>query len=206
LKRLFLLDNYDSFTWNLVQYFRIAGAALDVGLNDETDVGEILAAGYDGIVISPGPGRPSGAGVTLELIRAAAGRIPVLGVCLGLQAMARAWGGRIVRAPVPVHGKTSLIHHDGHGLFRGIDSPFAATRYHSLVVEPDSLPDRFQVGATTDDGVIMAIRDPEAGLEGVQFHPESILTREGMKILENFLGQCTRKLSETREVGCCGPA
>ena len=190
MTRLFLLDNHDSFTWNLVQYFRIAGATVDVGLNDETDVGEVLAAGYDGIVISPGPGRPSGSGVTLELIRAAAGRVPLLGVCLGHQALARVWGGRIVRAPVPVHGKTSLIHHDGLGLFRGIDSPFMATRYHSLVVEPDSLPDRFQIGATPGDGVIMAIRDPKAGLEGVQFHPESILTPDGMKILENFLGQC----------------
>ena len=206
MKRLFLLDNHDSFTWNLVQYFRIAGATVDVGLNDATDVDEVLAAGYDGIVISPGPGRPSGSGVTLELIRAAAGRVPLLGVCLGHQALARVWGGRIVRAPVAVHGKTSLIHHDGLGLFRGIDSPFAATRYHSLVVEPDSLPDRFQIGATTADGVIMAIRDPEAGIEGVQFHPESILTRDGMKILENFLGQCTHKLPETKELGCCGLA
>ncbi len=206
MKRLFLLDNHDSFTWNLVQYFRIAGATVDVGLNDDTDVDEVLAAGYDGIVISPGPGRPSGSGVTLELIRATAGRVPLLGVCLGHQALARVWGGRIVRAPAAVHGKTSLIHHDGLGLFRGIESPFAATRYHSLVVEPDSLPDRFQIGATTGDGVIMAIRDPEAGLEGVQFHPESILTLDGMKILENFLGQCSCQLSETSEVGCQSPA
>ncbi len=190
--RLFLLDNHDSFTWNLVQYLRIAGASVEVGLNDQTDVAAILACGYDGIVISPGPGRPSGAGVTLELISAAAGTVPLLGVCLGHQAMARAWGGRIVRAKRPVHGKTSLVHHDGIGLFRGIPSPFVATRYHSLVVDPDSLPARFEVGARTEDGVIMAIRDREAWLDGLQFHPESILTAVGMNILKNFLAQVGR--------------
>lgn len=190
--RLFLLDNHDSFTWNLVQYLRIAGASVEVGLNDQTDVAAVLAGGYDGIVISPGPGRPSGAGVTLELISAAAGRLPLLGVCLGHQAMARAWGGRIVRAERPVHGKTSLVYHDGLGLFRGIPSPFVATRYHSLVVDPGSLPARFEVTARTADGVIMAIRDREAWLDGLQFHPESILTEAGMNILKNFLAQVSR--------------
>ncbi len=202
MTRIFLLDNHDSFTWNLVQYLRIAGASVDVGLNDRTDVRSVLAGGYDGIVISPGPGRPSGAGVTLELISAAAGRVPVLGVCLGHQAMARAWGGRIVRGERPVHGKTSLVHHDGIGLFRGIPSPFVATRYHSLVVEPGSLPDRFQVSATTDDGVIMAIRDSRAGLHGLQFHPESILTDAGMDILKNFPGASGKPDPDP----CCGAA
>lgn len=189
MARLFLLDNHDSFTWNLVQYLRIAGADVDVGLNDRTDVPTVLAGNYDGIVISPGPGRPSGAGVTLDLIVAAAGKLPLLGVCLGHQAMARAWGGRIIRGEQPVHGKTAMIHHDGIGLFEGIPSPFVATRYHSLIVDPESLPDRFEVAASTADGVIMAIRDRQAGLDGVQFHPESILTGAGMAILENFLRQ-----------------
>lgn len=202
MARIFLLDNHDSFTWNLVQYLKIAGASVDVGLNDATDAGAVLAGGYDGIVISPGPGRPSAAGVTLELIAAAAGRVPVLGVCLGHQAMAEVWGGRIVRGAEPVHGKTSLVHHDQVGLFRGIPSPFVATRYHSLVVEPSSLPDRFEVSATTEDGVIMAIRDREAGLDGLQFHPESILTEVGMDILRNFPGPTVRQGADP----CCGTA
>jgi len=200
LPRIFLLDNHDSFTWNLVQYLRIAGASVEVGLNDRTDVEAVLDCGYDGIVISPGPGRPSGAGITLQLISAAAGKVPILGVCLGHQAMARAWGGRIVRAERPVHGKTSQVYHDGLGLFRGIRSPFMATRYHSLVVEPGSLPDRFEVAASTGDGVIMAIRDRKAGLDGLQFHPESILTDVGMNILENYLGQ----LGRVDPGACCG--
>lgn len=192
MSKIFLLDNHDSFTWNLVQYLRMAGATVDVGLNDSTDVASVLGGGYDGIVISPGPGRPSGAGITLALISAAAGKLPLLGVCLGHQAIARAWGGRIVRGEQPVHGKTSPVYHDGSGLFEGVPSPFVATRYHSLVVDPASLPDRFEVAATTENGVIMAIRDRRAGLDGLQFHPESILTDAGMHILENFLLQISR--------------
>ena len=202
MARLFLLDNHDSFTWNLVQYFRIAGAAVDVGRNDSTDVDTVLKGRYDGIVISPGPGRPSGAGVTMRLISAAAGTVPLLGVCLGHQAMARVWGGRVVRGDRPVHGKTSRVYHDGRGLFRGIPSPFVATRYHSLVVERETLPPRFEIAASTSDGVIMAIRDRDAGLDGVQFHPESILTVAGMRILENFLGQ----LGQIRPDACCRTA
>ena len=205
MTKLFLLDNHDSFTWNLVQYLRIAGAVVDVGLNDRTDVGAVLDGRYDGIVISPGPGRPSGAGVTLELIAAAAGKVPLLGVCLGHQAMARAWGGRIVRGERPVHGKTSLVYHDGLGLFKGVASPFVATRYHSLVVQPESLPDRFEVAAVTADGVIMAIRDRDGRLDGLQFHPESILTEAGMSILENFLGQIGRTDPDAcRKAAACG--
>ena len=199
MTRLFLLDNHDSFTWNLVQYFRIAGAAVDVGRNDDTDVDAVLKGRYDGIVISPGPGRPSGAGVTMELISAAAGTVPLLGVCLGHQAMARVWGGQVIRGDRPVHGKTSRVYHDGRGLFRGIPSPFVATRYHSLVVERETLPSRFEIAASTSDGIIMAIRDRDAGLDGVQFHPESILTVVGMQILENFLGQ----LGQISPDACC---
>ncbi len=194
--RVFMLDNHDSFTWNLVQYLRMVNASVDVKLNDRITVEEILAAGYDRIVISPGPGRPEDAGICLDLIRAVDGKIPILGVCLGHQALAQRWGGTIVQA-APVHGKTSEIHHDGQGLFQGVPSPFIATRYHSLVIERKSLPDRFQVSAWTSDGTIMGIRDRESRNEGVQFHPESILTEEGMHILENFLTRSSRPVVAT---------
>ncbi len=184
--RLFLLDNHDSFTWNLAQYLEIAGASVQVALNDRVQVEQILAEGYDGIVLSPGPGRPQEAGITLDLIREAAGTLPILGVCLGHQALAVAWGADIVEV-TPVHGKVSPIHHDGRGLFRDLECPFPATRYHSLAVDGGSLPPRFQVSARTAAGTIMGIRDLQAGMIGVQFHPESILTGEGMKFLGNFL-------------------
>jgi anthranilate synthase/aminodeoxychorismate synthase-like glutamine amidotransferase len=184
---IFMLDNYDSFTYNLVQYLAELGAELKVARNNEVTVEAVLAMKPVGIVVSPGPGRPENAGILQELIKAAAGRIPVLGVCLGHQGMAQVHGARIAYAPTIMHGKTSEIHHDGSMLFRGIESPFTATRYHSLVVEPESLPAVFKVTAWTDDKVIMGIAHEEYPLYGVQFHPESILTLCGKQMLGNFL-------------------
>jgi len=186
--RLLLLDNYDSFTWNLAQYLDELGARTEVVLNDAIGAGDALARGYDGIVISPGPGRPEGAGITLELIDRNAGRIPMLGVCLGHQALAQAAGARIVSAPTLMHGKTSSIQHDGSGVFRDLPEAFDATRYHSLVVDPGTLDDgQYVVNARTAEGVIMGIRHRSLPLHGVQFHPESILTLAGKQLLSNFL-------------------
>ena len=187
LQRLLLLDNYDSFTWNLAQYLQELGADVRVLLNDQFSVDWIEEQAFDGVVISPGPGRPEDAGISLALILALAGRVPILGVCLGHQAIAQAYGARIVQAPTLMHGKTSRIEHDGAGLFRGLAQPFEATRYHSLVVEPDSLSDEFDVTARSADGVIMGIRHRTLPLWGVQFHPESVLTLEGKTLLANFL-------------------
>ena len=187
MTRLLLLDNYDSFTWNLAQYLQELGAQLEVVLNDQVDVAWVLGRGFDGVVISPGPGRPESAGITLELIGAVAGRMPLLGVCLGHQAIAQSYGARIVAAPTLMHGKTSTIQHDGSGVFEGIERPFEATRYHSLVVDPASLSDEFRVNARTSDRVIMGIAHRRHEMHGVQFHPESILTREGKRLLGNFL-------------------
>jgi anthranilate synthase/aminodeoxychorismate synthase-like glutamine amidotransferase len=184
---LLLLDNYDSFTFNLYQYLGELGAEVRVVKNDELSVEQALALRPERIVISPGPGNPDEAGISVELIRAAAGRLPLLGVCLGHQSLAQAFGGRIVRAPRLMHGKTSEIHHDGRTIFGGLPAPFTATRYHSLVAEKDSLPACLEVSAWTDDGVIMGLRHREAALEGVQFHPESILTTAGKDLLRNFL-------------------
>ena len=185
--RLLLLDNYDSFTWNLAQYFAELGATPQVKLNDEVDVDWCVDRAFDRIVISPGPGRPEQAGISMDLVRAVAGRVPLLGVCLGHQAIARTWGTKIVRAPTLMHGKTSLIVHDGRGLFEGLKPSFAATRYHSLVVDASTLDDVFEVTAKTPDGVIMGIEHRTQPLYGVQFHPESVLTTEGKKLLRNFL-------------------
>ncbi len=190
---IFVLDNYDSFTYNLVQYLMELGARVEVERNDRVTVDDVMARHPAGIVISPGPGRPESAGVTLDLIARAARMVPLLGVCLGHQAIAQAFGGRIVRASRLMHGKTSLIRHDGKGVFEGLSSPFEATRYHSLVVEPGSFGTELVPSAFTADGadeVIMGLRHreyPRVPLEGVQFHPESILTREGKKMLANFL-------------------
>ncbi len=184
---LLLLDNYDSVTYNLYQYLGELGAHARVVRHDEITVDEALASGVQGIVISPGPGTPDEAGISLELIRRAAGRLPLLGVCLGHQALGQAFGGRVVRAPKLMHGKTSEIHHDGRTLFAGLPQPFTATRYHSLVVERDSVPDCFEISAWTDDGLVMGLRHREHALEGVQFHPESILTTVGHDLLRNFL-------------------
>jgi para-aminobenzoate synthetase component II len=186
-RSVLVIDNYDSFTYNLVQYLETLGAGCDVRLNDRTTVAEVESALPDGILISPGPGNPDEAGVTLELLQKLAGRMPIFGVCLGHQAMAQAFGGRVVRAPRLMHGKTSPIEHDGASVFRSLPSPFAATRYHSLIVEEQSLPSCFCVSARTPEGEIMGIRHRELPLEGVQFHPESILTEHGLQLVDNWL-------------------
>ena len=182
-----LVDNYDSFTYNLYQYLGELGAEVRVVRNDELTAEAAVLSGAGRIVISPGPGTPDQAGITLELIRRAAGRIPVLGVCLGHQALGQAMGGRVGRAPRVMHGKTSQIHHDGRALFAGLPDPFTATRYHSLIVERDSVPECLEVSAWTDDGIVMGLRHRAHALEGVQFHPESILTTVGKDLLRNFL-------------------
>jgi len=184
---ILLLDNYDSFTYNLYQYLVELGAEVTVYRNDAIDVADVLRLHPDGIVISPGPCTPREAGISVPLIRAVAGHIPVLGVCLGHQAIAEAFGGRVVRAPTLMHGKTSQVYHDGTGVFAGLPSPFTAIRYHSLVVEAETLPAELCVSARSDDGVIMGIRHHQYPIEGVQFHPESILTEHGKALLANFL-------------------
>jgi len=189
--RLLMIDNYDSFTYNLVQYLGELGAEVDVHRNDEATVEELLQGDHDGVVISPGPGDPNGAGVSLEMVTACAERgIPLLGVCLGHQSIGMAFGGRIVRARSIMHGKLSEIRHDGRGVFAGVASPFTATRYHSLVIEQDSCPEELEVTARTDDGEIMGVRHVSKPIEGVQFHPESIMTEAGKALLGNFLARC----------------
>lgn len=187
---ILMIDNYDSFTWNLVQYIGELGAEVRVVRNDETDAGGIRDMRPERIVISPGPCTPDEAGVSLEAIRAFAGSVPILGVCLGHQAIGQAFGGRIVRAQQIMHGKTSMIHHRGDGVFTSLASPFEATRYHSLVIEKDTLPGCLEVTAwTQDDGgeEIMGVRHKQHRVTGVQFHPESILTQHGHRLLKNFL-------------------
>ena len=187
MTKLLLIDNYDSFTWNLAQYLMELGAEVDVRLNDQLELEQIEALAPDALVVSPGPGRPDDAGISMAAIERFAGKLPILGVCLGHQAIARVWGGEIVRAPTLMHGKTSPIEHDGKGVFTGLPQPFEATRYHSLVVEPSSLHESFEVTARADGEVIMGLRHREWALEGVQFHPESIMTGSGMALLGNFL-------------------
>ena len=184
---LLVIDNYDSFTYNLVQYLGELGEDVEVYRNDEITIAEIEARHPERIVISPGPGTPDDAGVSLEVVKHFAGKIPILGVCLGHQAIAQAFGGVVVRAPILMHGKASEIHHDGQTIFDGVDNNFQAGRYHSLIVERSSLPQLLEVSAATSDDVIMGIRNREMKLEGVQFHPESILTSCGKKLLANFL-------------------
>ena len=183
-----VLDNYDSFTYNLVQYLGELGADVTVRRNDETTPEAIGELGPSRILISPGPGRPEGAGITLDVIRHVGGRVPILGVCLGHQAMGMAFGGHVTRAPVPMHGKTSTVEHDGRGVFSGITTGFQASRYHSLVVADEGWPAVLEVTARAkEDGLVMGLRHREWPLHGVQFHPESILTHEGRRILRNFL-------------------
>ena len=185
---LLVIDNYDSFTYNLVQYFGELGATIEVRRNDRVTIDEIQSKlRPDRIVISPGPGTPDDAGVSLQVIKHFAGRLPILGVCLGHQAIGQAFGGRVVRAPVLMHGKTSEICHDSKTIFQGLENHFNAGRYHSLVVERESLPECLEVSAFTRDDVIMGLRHREMKVEGIQFHPESILTSCGKKLLENFL-------------------
>ncbi len=184
-----LIDNYDSFTYNLVQYFGDLGAETDVRRNDKITVKEVLALKPDGIVISPGPGDPDHAGICLSLIRAAAEKdVPLLGVCLGHQAIGQAFGGRIVKTR-PLHGKTSMIRHKGKSVFKNMASPFEATRYHSLVIEKDSIPSTLEITAETDDGIIMGVMHKSKPIHGVQFHPESIATSRGLSLLKNFVSQ-----------------
>ena len=187
--RVLVIDNYDSFVYNLVQELGELGAEPVVFRNDAIDVADIRAARPDAVLISPGPGRPEDGGVSLEAIRQLAGEIPLLGVCLGHQCVGQAYGGDIVAAPHLMHGKTSEIHHDGKGLFAGLPNPFVATRYHSLVVRPESVPDELEVTATSTDGVVMGLRHRTERVEGVQFHPESVLTASGPALLANFLDQ-----------------
>jgi anthranilate synthase/aminodeoxychorismate synthase-like glutamine amidotransferase len=184
---ILVIDNYDSFTYNLVQYLGELGASITVYRNDKITVGEIENLAPQGIVISPGPGNPDDAGISLELIARLGTRIPILGVCLGHQCIGQAYGGRVLGAPTLMHGKTSMIHHDGSALYKGVANPFEATRYHSLVVERNSIPGCLGLTAWTEDGVVMGLRHVRFPVEGVQFHPESILTFEGKKILNNFL-------------------
>jgi len=186
--RVLLVDNYDSFTYNLVQELGALGAEPVVFRNDAVDVDGIRAAGADGIVISPGPGRPEDGGVSMDVVAELAGELPILGVCLGHQCIGQVYGGRIVPAPELMHGKTSAIFHTGVGVFTDMPNPFEATRYHSLIVDRDSLPDVLEVTAETADGIVMGLRHRELAVEGVQFHPESILTSVGPDLLSNFLG------------------
>jgi anthranilate synthase component 2 len=185
--RVLVIDNYDSFTYNLVQYLGELGAEVLVRRNDEVTPEEALELNPDRIVVSPGPCTPKEAGVSVELIEKASNEVPVLGVCLGHQAIGQAFGAEIVRGE-PVHGKTAKIAHDGEGVYRGLDQDFEATRYHSLVIEPVSVPECLVVTSRTEDGTIMGVRHRELSVEGVQFHPESILTRSGRDLLKNFLG------------------
>lgn len=182
-----LIDNYDSFAFNLVHYLGELGAKVDVHRNDKVTVREVVAAEPDAIVLSPGPCTPNEAGICLDLIAAAAPRVPILGVCLGHQAIGQAFGGKVVRAPLPVHGKLSEIRHRGGSVFRGINAPFKATRYHSLVVERASLPRDLDVTAETEDGLVMGLAHNRLAVHGVQFHPESIASEHGHLLLKNFL-------------------
>ncbi len=184
---LLVIDNYDSFTYNLVQYFLELGEEVKVYRNDEIDLAGIARLKPARIVISPGPCTPNEAGISVPTIQKFAGKVPILGVCLGHQAIGSAFGGKIVRAKRVMHGKTSMIHHDGKTLFAGLPNPFEATRYHSLVIEKKSLPECLEITAWTDDGEIMGVRHKKLMVEGVQFHPESILTVEGKRLLGNFL-------------------
>jgi anthranilate synthase/aminodeoxychorismate synthase-like glutamine amidotransferase len=183
-----VIDNYDSFTYNLVQYLGELGAAVTVRRNDEATIDELRALGHERVVISPGPGRPEQAGVSLDVIQEFGPRMPLLGVCLGHQAIGLAFGGQVLRAPRPVHGKTSTIEHNGNGVFAGLAGSFQAGRYHSLVVEEKTLPAVLEVTARTkEDGLVMGLRHRSLPIHGVQFHPESVLTNEGRRILRNFL-------------------
>ena len=184
---LLLIDNYDSFTYNLFHYLGELGEDVVVKRNDQLSVQEALAMRPDSIVLSPGPCDPDRAGICLALINAAAGRVPILGVCLGHQAIGQAYGGRVVRAPIPMHGKLSRIHHSGKSVFQGIEDGFLATRYHSLVIERTSMPAQLTITAETDDGVIMGVAHKMHAVHGVQFHPESIASQHGHALLRNFL-------------------
>jgi anthranilate synthase/aminodeoxychorismate synthase-like glutamine amidotransferase len=193
-----VIDNYDSFTYNLVQYLGTLGAELEVHRNDAITVDALAAKPLEGLVISPGPGEPRDAGISEAAILELAGRVPILGVCLGHQGLGEVYGGKVVRAARLMHGKTSPIMHRGRGLFAGIDNPFEATRYHSLIVERESLPPVLEVMAWTPEGEVMALKHKEHESWGVQFHPESVLTRSGLKLLDNFLTLCRQQRGVAR--------
>lgn len=184
---VFVLDNYDSFTYNLVQYMGESGAEMTVRRNDEVTVDEVEALEPERILLSPGPCTPHEAGISIDLIRRFAGKVPILGVCLGHQAIGAAFGGNVVRAPQLMHGKTSEVEHDGKTVFSGIASPMTCTRYHSLIVAEEGLPAELEISARTADGTIMGLRHREYAVEGVQFHPESVLTQDGKRLIRNFL-------------------
>ncbi len=187
---ILVVDNYDSFVFNLVQYLQQLGADCIVRRNDEVRTDEVLGMGIDGVLLSPGPGEPAAAGITEELIRFCAGKLPVLGVCLGHQAIAEVFGGVVRRAPELLHGRTSEVYHDHRGVFSGLPDPFTATRYHSLAVAEGTVSPELEITARTDAGVIMGVRHREFAIEGVQFHPESVLTQGGHRLLANWLAQC----------------
>jgi len=185
--RLLLIDNYDSFTYNLVQAFMVLGAEVLVHRNDQISVDDARALQPTHLCISPGPGTPYDAGVSMQMIAAFAGQVPVLGVCLGHQSLVEVFGGKVVRAARLMHGKTSRVHHDGRGILAGLPEPFEAGRYHSLIAQPQSLPDVLEVSARTDEGEIMAVRHRDLAVEGVQFHPESVLTTHGKELVANWV-------------------
>jgi anthranilate synthase/aminodeoxychorismate synthase-like glutamine amidotransferase len=187
IKKVVVEDNYDSFTYNLVQYIEALGVETRVFLNDKADCATILHQNPSGILLSPGPGTPDDAGITLEVIAQLAGRIPILGVCLGHQSIGQAFGGKVIRAERLMHGKTSLVRHDGKTIFSGMPQPFQATRYHSLIVDASQLPDCLEVSADTDAQEIMGLRHRSLPIEGVQFHPESFLTQDGLRLVRNWL-------------------
>jgi len=190
---ILVIDNYDSFTYNLVQYLGTLGAEIEVFRNDAITVEALAALPLEGLVISPGPGEPKDAGISEAAIQRIAGQVPILGVCLGHQALAEVYGGKIVRAQRLMHGKTSPIMHKGRGLFAGLDNPFEATRYHSLIVERESVPNELELMAWTPDGEIMALKHVKHETWGVQFHPESVLTKPGIQLIENFLVLCRQR-------------
>ena len=202
MARILVVDNYDSFVYNLVQYLGQIGADVEVWRNDDERFAEPgWADGFDGLLLSPGPGTPEQAGVCVDVVRSHGGRLPIFGVCLGLQAIAVAFGGVVSRAPELLHGKTSLVHHDGRGVFAGLPDPFTATRYHSLALDPATVPPVLEVSATTDTGVIMAVRHRELPIESVQFHPESVLTEGGYQMLANWLVTCGDAGAPARAAG-----
>jgi len=202
MARILVVDNYDSFVYNLVQYLGQIGADVEVWRNDDPRFDEPgWVDGFDGLLLSPGPGTPEQAGVCVELVRTQGGKLPIFGVCLGLQSISVAFGGVVDRAPELLHGKTSLVHHDGRGVFAGLPNPFTATRYHSLALDPDTVPAELEVSATTESGVIMAVRHRQLPIESVQFHPESVLTEGGYQMLANWLVTCGDAGAPARAAG-----
>lgn len=191
---ILIIDNYDSFTYNVYQYVASLGYEVEVIRNDKITLDEIEEKQYSGIIISPGPGTPEDAGISKEVITRFAGQVPILGICLGHQAIGEVFGAKVVRAPKPIHGKVSSVYHDGSGIYQGLTQPFTAGRYHSLLVAEESVPDCLEITARTEEGLVMGLRHREFPVEGVQFHPESVLTPEGIKLLEHFLQKSSYRI------------